>query len=97
MKKLNCAILEQGSAQKQNLNLHRVFEREKSDPWFVNFTDVQVPDSAQDILRLGKDFSSNMNNNKSKQIIEIVNDIEANIHKIPKSDQQDFRNKVLQG
>ena len=32
MKKLNSAILEQSSAQKQNLNLHRVFEREKSDP-----------------------------------------------------------------
>ena len=28
-------------------------------------------------------------------MIEIVKDIEANIHKIPRSDQQDFRNKVL--
>ena len=28
-------------------------------------------------------------------MIEIVEDIEANIHKIPGSDQQDFRNKVL--
>ena len=36
-----------------------------------------------------------MINDKSKQIIEIVRDIEANIHKIPRSDQQDFRNKVL--
>ena len=95
MKKLSSAILQQSSAQKQNLNLHRIFEREKSDPWFVNLTDVQVPDSVQDILRLGKDFSSNMINDKSKQMIEIVKDIEANIHKIPKSDQQDFRNKVL--
>ena len=40
MKKLNSAILEQSSAQKRNLNLHRVFKREKSDPWFVNWTDV---------------------------------------------------------
>ena len=95
MKKLNSAILEQSSAQKQNLNLHRVFEKEKNDPWFVNLTDVQVPDSVQDILRLGKDFSSNMINDKSKRMTEIVKDIEANIHKIPKSDQQDFRNKVL--
>ena len=95
MEILNSAILEQSSAQKQNLNLHRVFEREKSDPWFVNLTDVQVPDSVQDILRLGKDFSSNMINDKSKQMIEIVKDIEANIHEILKSDQQDFRNKVL--
>ena len=86
-KKLNYAILEQNSAQKQNLNLHRVFEREKSEPWFVNLTDVQVPDSVQDILRSGKDFSSNMINDKSKQIIEIVKDIEANLHKIPRSDQ----------
>ena len=84
MKKLNSAILEQSSAQKQNLNLHRVFEREKCDPWFVNLTDVQVTDSVQDILRLGKDFSSNMNNDISKKMIEIVNDIEANTHKIPK-------------
>ena len=36
-----------------------------------------------------------MINDKSKQMIEIVKDIEANTHKIPKSDQQDFRNKVL--
>ena len=34
-------------------------------------------------------------NDKSRQIIEIVKDIEANIHGIPRSDQQDFRNKVL--
>ena len=75
--------------------MHWVFEREKSDPWFVNLTDIQVPDSVQDILRLGKGFSSNMINDKSKLMIEIVKDIEANIHKIPRSDQQDFRNKVL--
>ena len=36
-----------------------------------------------------------MINDKSKQLIEIVKDIEANIHKIPRSDQQDFRKKVL--
>ena len=36
-----------------------------------------------------------MINDKSKQMIEIVKDIEANIYKIPRSDQQDFRNKVL--
>ena len=36
-----------------------------------------------------------MINDKSKQIIEIGKYIEANIHKIPSSDQQDFRNKVL--
>ena len=75
--------------------MHRDFEREKSDPWFVNLTDVQVPDCVQNILRLGKDFSSNMINDKSKQMIEIVKDIETDIHKIPRSDQQDFRNKVL--
>ena len=74
--KLNSAILEQSSTQKQNLNLHRVFEREKSDPWFVNLTDVQVPDSVQDILRLDKGFSSNVINDKSKQMIEIVKDVE---------------------
>ena len=34
-------------------------------------------------------------NDKSKQMIETVKDIEANIHKIPRSDQQDFRNKYL--
>ena len=51
IKKLNSPISEQSSAQKQNLNLHRVFEREKSDPWFVHLTDIQVPDSVQDILR----------------------------------------------
>ena len=90
IKKLNIGILEQSSVQKKNLNLHRVFEREKSDPWFVNLTDVQVPHSIQDILRLGKGFSSNMMNDKSKQMIEIVKDIEANIHKIPRSDQQEY-------
>ena len=95
IKKLNGAILEQSSVQKQNLNLHRVFERKKSDPWFVNLTDIQVPDSVQDILRFGKGFSINMINDKSKQIIEIVKDVEANIHKIPRPNQQDFRNKVL--
>ena len=52
--------MEQSSAQKQNLNLHRVFEEEKSDPWFVNLSDIQVPDSIQDILRLRKGFSSNI-------------------------------------
>ena len=93
--KLNSAILEQSSAQKQNLNWHRVFEREKSDPWIVNLTDVQVPDSVQDILRLGEGFSNNIINDKSKQMIEIAKDIEANINKIPRSDQQDFRNNVL--
>ena len=36
-----------------------------------------------------------MMNDKSKHMIEIVKDIEANIHKNPRSDQQDFRNKVL--
>ena len=44
IKKLNSAILEKNSAQKQNLNLHRVFEKEK-DLWFVNLTDIQVLDS----------------------------------------------------
>ena len=63
-------MLEQSSAQKQNLNLHRVFEREKIDLWFVNLTDIQVPDSVQDILRLGKGFGSNMMNDKLKQISE---------------------------
>ena len=87
--------MDESSVQKQNLNLHRVFEREKSKPWFANLTDIQVPDSVQDILRLRKGFSSYMMNDKSKQKIEIVKDIEANIHKIRKSDQQDFRNKVL--
>ena len=61
----------------------------------LNLTDIQVPDSVQDILRLGKNFSSFMINDKSKQMIEIVEDIEANIHKIPRSNRQDFRNKVL--
>ena len=41
-----------------------------------------MPDSVQGILRLGKGFSSNMINDKSKQMIEIVKDIEANIHTI---------------
>ena len=40
IKKLNGAFLEQSSGQNQNLNLHRGFERENSDPWFVNFTDI---------------------------------------------------------
>ena len=60
------------SAQKHNLNLHRVFERKKSDSWFVNLTDIQVPDSVQDMLRLGKGYSSNMISDKSKQMIEII-------------------------
>ena len=67
--------------------MHRVFERENSGPWFVNLTDIQVPDSVQDILRLGKGFSSNMINDELKQMIEIVKDIEANIHKILRLDQ----------
>ena len=54
-----------------------------------------MADSVQDIHRLGKSFSSNVTGDKSKQMIEIVKDIEANIHKIRRSDQQDFRNKVL--
>ena len=73
--------MEQSSAQKQNLNLHRVFEREKSDSWFVNLTDVQVPYSVQYIRRLWQGFNSNMINDKSKKMIEIVKDIEANINK----------------
>ena len=92
---LIAAILVQSSVQKQNLNLHTIFKREKSDLWFVNLTDIEVPYSVQDILRLGKGFSSNMMNDKSKQMIEIVKNSEANIHKIPMSDQQDFKNKVL--
>ena len=54
-----------------------------------------MPVPVQDILRLGKGFRNNMINDKSNQMTEIVKDIEANIHKIPRSDQQDFRNKVL--
>ena len=34
IKKLNSAVLEQNSAKKKNLNLHRLFEKEKSNPWF---------------------------------------------------------------
>ena len=49
----------------------------------------------QDILRSGKGFRSNMINDKSNQMIAIVKNIEANIHKIPRPDKQDFRNKVL--
>ena len=74
--------------------MHRVFERGKSESWFVNLTNIQMPYSVQDILRLGKGFSNNVMNHKSKQMIEIVNDIKANIDKIPRADQQDFRNKV---
>ena len=50
------------------------FSIEKSYPWFINLTDIQVPDSVQNILRLGKGFSSNMINDKSKQMLEIVKD-----------------------
>ena len=58
-------------------------------------TDIQVPDSVSDILRIRKNFSSNKMNDKSREMLEIVKDIKANIHKIPRSDQQDSRNKVL--
>ena len=53
---------------------------------FVDLTDFQVPDLVQGIRSLGKGFSSNMINDKSKQMIEIFKDIEANIHNIPRSD-----------
>ena len=49
--------------------------------------------TVQDIdldIRLGKGYSSNMINDESKQMIDIVKDIKANIHKIPRSDQPDF-------
>ena len=67
--------------------MHRVFEREKINPWFVNLTDIQVADSVLGILRLGKGFRSNMINDKSKQMIEMIKNFEANVHKIPRSDK----------
>ena len=36
-----------------------------------------------------------MINDKSKQMTEIIKDIEVNIHKNRRSDQQNFKNKVL--
>ena len=54
-----------------------------------------MPDSVQDVLTLGKGFSSIMMNDNLKQMIQIVKGIEANIHKMSRSDDQDFRNKVL--
>ena len=34
-------------------------------------------------------------NCRSKQVVEVIKDVEANIDKLPRSDQQDFRSKVL--
>ena len=45
IRKLNVAILEQSSVQKQSLNLHRVFEREKSDSCFLT---LNLPEWSND-------------------------------------------------
>lgn len=93
--KLSILIHQQTNVQEQNLNLHRIFEEGDKDPWFVNLTDIQIPNLVTDILRLGQGFSNRVIKSKSKQMMEIVKDVESNIHKIPILDQQDFRNKVL--
>ena len=68
----------------------------------IILTDIKIPDSVRDILKLGKGFSSMVMNCRSRQVIAIIKDVqnvqvnvEANIDKIPRSDQQHFRNKVL--
>ena len=61
----------------------------------VNLTNIEIPDSVTAILRLGKGFSSMALNCRSKQVFEIMKDVEANMDKLPRSDQQDFRSKVL--
>ena len=61
----------------------------------INLTNIRIPDSVEDILSLGEGFSNSMINSKSKQMLEIIKDVEASIYKLPHSDQQDFRNKIL--
>ena len=85
----------QSNFQEQNLNLHKILNEGEKDPWLLNLTNIEIPDSETDILRMGKGLSSMALNCRPKQVVEIIKDVEANIDKIPRSDQQDFRSKVL--
>ena len=69
--------------------------RRSSNALIKAIKNIEIPDSVTDILRLGKGFSSMALNCRSKQVVEIIKDVEDNIDKLPRSDQQDFRSKVL--
>ena len=49
-----------------------------------------------DVLRLGKDFSSSFLTKKKDMVFEIVKDIESNMIKIKKEkDREELRHKLL--
>ena len=43
---------------KENSNNESSKNKEYKDPWIVNYSDVQIPENVNDVLRLGKDFNS---------------------------------------
>ena len=78
------------------LNQHKMNNKtEDEDPWLLNCTDIDIPDTVKDILRLGEKFSSSFLTKKSQQVYEIVKNLEANIEKIPEKAQDEFRHKIL--
>ena len=75
------------------LNKHK--NSNNPDPWLINYSNIILPDSVSNIIRLGDKFSSSFVSSKNEHIFEIVKDLETNIHKIPEEKQDEFRHKVL--
>ena len=78
-----------------NICLNKHKNSNNPDPWLINYSNIILPDSVSDIIRLGDKFSSSFVSSKKEHIFEIVKDLETNIHKIPEEKQDEFRHKVL--
>lgn len=65
------------------------------DPWLVNCTDIIIPETIKDVLRLSDNFCSSFLINKNKIVFETIKDLETNIYKIPEDQRDEFRKRVI--
>ena len=75
------------------LNKHK--NNNNPNPWLKNYSNVALPQSVSDNIRLGNKFSSSFLSSKNEHIFEIVKDLETDIHEIPEEKQDEFRHKFL--
>ena len=80
---------------KENAENESFKNKEYNNPWIVNFSDVQIPEKVNDVLRLEKEFSSSFLTKKKDMVFQIVKNIESNMVKIKKEkDRKELRHKL---
>lgn len=66
-----------------------------NNKWFINLTNINIPNNVIKLLQLGERFAIPVRNNIFKVTLETIKDVENNIKNFDHSSKQNIRNQVF--